>query len=154
MKLLGPDLQRAHECEGVLRTLPMWFGIEDSLLMYARDSARMPTFAVEEGSQVVAFLTLMQHFPQSWEVHCMAVRADLRGRGHGSSLMRHAEEWLGKKGVRFLQVKTVAETGDSAEYAETRAFYLAMGYMPLEVFPELWDPQNPALQLVKALHAP
>jgi hypothetical protein len=28
-------------------------------------------------------------------------------------------------------------------------FYYAMGFKPLEVFPELWAPHNPCLQLVK-----
>lgn len=34
MDIVGPDTQRAPECEAVLRSLPMWFGIEDSLVMY------------------------------------------------------------------------------------------------------------------------
>ena len=36
-------------------------------------------------------------------------------------------------------------------YAETRRFYLAMGFEPLEEFPSLWGPANPALQLIKSL---
>ena len=34
-----------------------------------------------------------------------------------------------------------------------REFYQAKGYTPLEVFPTLWNPRNPALQLVKVLTA-
>ena len=30
-------------------------------------------------------------------------------------------------------------------------FYRSMGFAPLEVFPELWDPWNPCLTLVKIL---
>ena len=41
----------------------------------------------------------------------------------------------------------------SPEYAETRGFYAKIGYLPLEVFPELWGPRLPVLQLVKTLHA-
>jgi hypothetical protein len=32
VNILGPSIQREAECEDVLRTLPMWFGIEDALL--------------------------------------------------------------------------------------------------------------------------
>ena len=32
---------------------------------------------------------------------------------------------------------------------QQRAFYLACGFRPLEEFPTLWGPENPALQLVK-----
>ena len=83
----------------------------------------------------------------------MAVHADCRGSGLGTSLIEHSQAWLRRQGARFLQVKTVASTSASAEYAETRKFYEAMGFTPLEVFPELWDPWNPALQMVKSLDA-
>jgi hypothetical protein len=49
----------------------------------------------------------------------MAVRADVHGNRIGSTLLVHSEEWLHRRRVRFLQVKAVAATGESAEYAET-----------------------------------
>ena len=55
-------------------------------------------------------------------------------------------------GVRFLQVETVAATAPSNEYAETREFYNRRGFTPIEVFPTLWDPHNPALQYIKVLN--
>ena len=153
MEIIGPNLDRAADCEAVLRSLPMWFGIERALLMYVRDTAGMPTFAVSDGPTLVGFLTLREHFPEAWDIHCVAIRADARGQGHGSRLLSHAEEWLLKRGVRFLQVKTVAATSPSKEYAETREFYSRRGFTPIEVFPTLWDPHNPALQYIKALNA-
>ncbi len=53
--------------------------------------------------------------------------------------------------VRLLQVKTLAAAHPSPEYAETRAFYRAMGYAELEVFAQLWGPGLPVLQWVKGL---
>lgn len=32
---------------------------------------------------------------------------------------------------------------------KTKAFYQANGFETLEVFPDLWDSDNPALQMVK-----
>jgi GNAT superfamily N-acetyltransferase len=151
MEIIGPKVERADDCETVLRSLPMWFGIERALLMYARDSATMPTFALSDGPHLGGFLTLREHFPEAWDIHCIAVRADARGQGHGSRLLEHAEAWLKERGVRFLQVKTVAATSSSSEYAETREFYRCRGFTPIEVFPTLWDPHNPALQLIKVL---
>jgi len=153
MHIIGPELHREAECEAVLRTLPKWFGIEPALLMYARDSGLMPTFAtVETGGAIVAFLTLQKHFPNAWEVHCIAVRADARSKGLGSRLLAHAEAWLAAQEVKFLQVKTVASTSASAAYAQTREFYARRGFTPLEVFPTLWDAHNPALQSIKVLN--
>lgn len=153
MELLGPQVRLESQCEAVLRSLPMWFGIEEALRMYVADTARLPTFALSANGAVVAFLSLMQHFPESWEIHCIAVHAEARNRGHGTELLNHAEQWLLEQGVAYLQVKTVAHTSKSTEYAETREFYRARGFTPLEIFPLLWAPHNPALQLVKVLHA-
>jgi GNAT superfamily N-acetyltransferase len=151
MNTVGPRLQRAPECEAILRTLPMWFGIEHALQMYVEDTARLPTFALEDDGRLLAFLSLREHFPVAWEVHCVAVAASARGKGLGSRLLAHAEAWLVERGVEYLQVKTVAATAPSAEYAQTRKFYAARGFTPLEIFPELWNARNPALQLVKRL---
>lgn len=151
MFIVGPDLKRASECEAILRSLPMWFGIEPALLMYVRDSAELPTFGLAEEGRLIGFLTLQEHFPHAWEIHCIAISAAARGQGHGSRLLAHAESWLVDRGVRFLQVKTVAATGPSLEYAETRKFYERRAFVPIEIFPELWDPWNPALQYLKVL---
>ena len=153
MEVIGPDVRREAECEAVLRSLPSWFGIEHALLMYARDSAVMPTFAFVEDRAVVGFLTLQEHFPHAWEIHCVAIKADWRGQGLGSRLLAHAEAWLIARGVTFLQVKTVAATSPSPSYAQTREFYVRRGFIPIEIFPTLWDPHNPALQCIKVLHA-
>ncbi len=151
MHIIGPDLQRAAQCEAVLRTLPKWFGIEHALQMYVEDTCRMPTFALDDGQRLLGFLTLREHFAASWEIHCMAMAADARGQGLGTRLLDHAQTWLAARGVEFLQVKTVAATSNSAEYAETRKFYAARGFTPLEIFPQLWDAANPALQCIKRL---
>lgn len=153
MRIIGPTLNERAQCEAVLRSLPMWFGIEPALVMYADDSVRLPTFATLEGNVIKGFISLLQHFPHAWEVHCMAVRADTRNQGHGKALLAHAERWLAGQGVSLLQVKTVAATSGSKEYAETREFYDRVGFRPLQVFPELWSPRNPCLQLVKILPA-
>jgi GNAT superfamily N-acetyltransferase len=153
MNIVGPSIQREREVEAVLRSLPRWFGIEKALVMYVADSASKPTFGAEANGRLIGFLTLSQHFACSWEVHCMAVAADSRNKRVGTALLERAEQYVRSLGGRFLQVKTVAEASPSPEYAQTREFYLAKGFAPLEVFPTLWDPWNPALQLVKVVNA-
>jgi GNAT superfamily N-acetyltransferase len=151
VQIIGPSLSAEAECEEILRSLPLWFGIEESLLMYAKDSGRLPTFAVLEAGRIVGFLSLMQHFPTAWEIHCVAIHAQSRNQGYGKALLSHAERWLVEQGVSLLQVKTIAATSASASYAQTREFYSRLGFLPLEVFPHLWSPSNPCLQLVKFL---
>jgi len=150
----GPVTNPQQDVERILRPLPEWFGIEESLLEYVVDSARYPTFVCRDGDAVIGFLTLREHFPESWEVHCIAVAAGHHGRGVGSGLLAAGERWLEGTSARFLQVKTLDGSRPDPNYAKTRAFYLAAGFSPLEVFPSLWSPRNPCLQLVKVLRRP
>jgi GNAT superfamily N-acetyltransferase len=151
MAIEGPVTGVSSECERILRTLPGWFGIESSTLQYVRDTETYPTFVAVSEQHIRAFLTAREHFAQAWEVHCIAVEAAARRQGLGRELHRHVERWLAARGVRLLQVKTMAESANSAEYAETRRFYTGIGYLPLQEFPELWGPRLPVLQLVKVL---
>jgi coenzyme F420-0:L-glutamate ligase/coenzyme F420-1:gamma-L-glutamate ligase len=137
--------ERSRIAERVLRDLPDWFGIEQATLQYIEDAAQLTTFAVGDD----AFLSLKLHTPRAAEIRVMGVRREQHRRGLGRALVRTAEAWCAANGVDYLQVKTLAATRPSEGYARTRAFYEACGFTPLEVFPELWDPANPALQLVK-----
>ena len=92
---------------------------------------------------MVGFITLQEHFTSAWEVHCVAIRAEARGQGHGSRLLSHAEAWLIAKGVRYLQVKTVAASSASLAYAQTREFYARRGFDPLQVFPTFMGRAQP-----------
>lgn len=78
----------------------------------------------------------------------MAVAKSQHRRGTGRLLIRMLEEEL--PDASLLSVKTLADSHPSPEYASTRAFYLSVGFRPQMVFPELWDPSNPCLLMVKA----
>jgi GNAT superfamily N-acetyltransferase len=154
----GPAPGDSAACERILRALPDWFGIEAALVQYTRDVATMPTFTAFDarggegaGGGAVGLLSVHRHYDEAAEIHLMAVLPQWHGRGVGRALVRAAEDWLRGEGVRFLQVKTVSEGSADPHYARTREFYRKAGFTPLEEFPLLWDPRNPALQLVKAL---
>ncbi len=151
MQITGPVTGVQPACERVLRTLPRWFGIEASLLEYTHNTERLPTFVVRHDSTIVGFISLQEHFSESWEIHCVAIDFSYRGCGLGRALQEHAEAWLFSKGATTLQVKTLAATHPSAAYAETRKFYESMGFKPVEVFPLLWGASLPVLQMVKLL---
>ena len=161
--ITGPTRGRSADCEAVLRSLPEWFGIESSLLDYARSAETMPTFVARvarpavdanaegDSGDVVGFLTIKRHFPSSAEVYAIAVHREQRGRGIGGSLLRAAERWLRGDGVRLLQVKTLGASRPCPHYDETRGFYTRAGFLPLEEFPTLWSAANPCLVMVKTL---
>jgi hypothetical protein len=53
--------------------------------------------------------------------------------------------------MEFLTVKTLDESRASKSYEKTRLFYLSVGFKPLEVFPLLWDKDNPCLFMAKSI---
>lgn len=149
----GPWLGQASVCEPILRALPEWFGIEEATRQYVLDVEESPTFLATVSEQVVGFLTLKQHSEYAAEVHVTGVYPRQQRKGVGQALIANAEAYLREQGVEYLQVKTLSSAHPDENYARTRRFYLAMGFRPLEEFPELWGPANPCLQMIKWLGA-
>ena len=141
----------SKEVEPILRTLPEWFGIEESTLMYIRDADTMPSMLVRERDEVIGFVTIKYHFPESADIWCMGILPKYHRTGTGRLLLEALEAHLKKEGVKFLQVKTVSDGSTDNAYAKTRAFYRGVGFTPIEIFPTLWDEWNPALLLIKSL---
>jgi ribosomal protein S18 acetylase RimI-like enzyme len=108
----------------------------------------LETFAVGN----LGFLALKQHHPRSAEVYVMGVVPEAHQRGIGTALLAAAEESLRERGVEYLQVKTLGPSREDEGYAQTRRFYEARGFVPLEELPDLW-PGNPCLLLVKRIEA-
>lgn len=146
---LTPD--HAAACESIGRSLPDWFGIEDGLADLRRCAEEEPGFVAVLGDDIVGFLTLNQHFPETIEITWMAVSPNVHRQGIGQALIETAVTEARATGTRYLHVKTLADLHPSPEYAQTRAFYEAMGFSRLIVLPELWGPNNPCLLMVRAI---
>jgi len=140
----------ADECERILRSLPEWFGIEESIIGYRRDIEAMDTYVTEISGKVVGFLTLNQHNEFSAEIHVMALSGERHGHGLGRALVEHAEQMLRSRSVEYLEVKTLGPSRPDEHYERTRGFYFALGFRPLEEN-RLWGEVNPCLIMVKHL---
>ena len=138
-------------CRSVLSALPTWFGVPEANEAYARTAESTPTVVAAVDGADVGLLTIVRHTAYAAEIHLMAVLPEHQRQGVGRALVGFAEDHLVSEGVEYLQVKTLDESHPDEGYVLTRAFYRALGFRPLEVFPTLWDPTQPALQLVKRL---
>jgi GNAT superfamily N-acetyltransferase len=147
----GPSLGQSSLCEPILRALPEWFGIEEATQQYIEDIEGLPTFLASVNGEVLGFLSLTEHTEYAAEIHVMGVRPDMHRQGVGRALVHESEDYLRRRGIEYLQVKTLSPAHPDKSYARTRKFYAAMGFRPLEEFPELWGPQNPCLQMIKSL---
>jgi GNAT superfamily N-acetyltransferase len=143
--------QGARVAEQVMRALPEWFGLEESLLEYVQAATRLPTLIASEGSLSIGFLTMKQQTPQSVEIVAMGVLPEWHRRGIGRSLVEAAIELVAARGARLLQVKTLGPSHPSKSYARTRAFYEVLGFIPVEETTAFWGSANPCLIMVKPL---
>lgn len=138
-------------CRDLLADLPEWFGIPESNAAYAADAETKPTFLALTDGEPVGLMILKHHAVGAIEVHLIASRRDLRRRGAGRALIAEAECEARAANVPVLTVKTLGPSEDYPPYEETRAFYRAMGFLALEEFKEIWDPENPCLFMAKWL---
>ena len=138
-------------CAEILVSLPTWFGIPESNATYKRDVEFLPMFVAEEGGRFQGFIALKRHTPHAFEIHVLGVRPELHRKGIGQALVARGESLVRDSGARFLTVKTLSASHPDPGYAKTRAFYAAMGYVPIEEFATLWNPDNPAVMMLKVL---
>ena len=143
--------QDAEAVARLLRALPEWFGIESATQSYIEDARTFPTVLARADGQVVGALLWSRRYPESAEVHLMAVEPAYHRTGIGRRLLERAEEELRSDGVRYLQVKTLGPSQPDESYARTRRFYEGSGFVPLEEMHGVWPEGNPMLILVKAL---
>ena len=147
----GPKLGKTAVCMPILRALPNWFGLEESLVHYADEIQKLPTFLAYEADEVVGFITLKQHNPYSVEVYVMGVLPEIHRKGIGRTLMEQSFVWMKEQKLEYVQVKTLAPSHPDEGYAKTRAFYTSVGFRPLEEFKQIWDEQNPCLIMIRSL---
>ena len=135
----------------ILHSLPDWFGIEESTRHYIQESQSRYFLCAYEDGKAVGFVTIQENFPCTCEIHVMGILPSHHRRGMGRELVDRCADQFRTKGFTFMTVKTVAEPAGGAEYAATRAFYQAMGFLPLDVFPTLWDEHNPCMLMCRKL---
>lgn len=142
----------ADRIDAIARSLPAWFGIEEGLQDLRACAERGPGYvAMSNDDTVTGFVTLAQPFPETREITWMAVAPDRRRQGIGRALIDTAASEARNAGAQLLHVKTLADSHPSPEYAQTRAFYRAVGFERLIVLPDLWGPENPCLLMVRPL---
>jgi GNAT superfamily N-acetyltransferase len=144
----SPEL--AAITDNLLAALPTWFGIPEANAEYVAAATRLPGHVAYAGADAVGILLYERHFPESAEIHLLAVDPAWHRKGIGRALVDALIDELRPTGCRLLQVKTLGPSRADAGYAKTREFYRAVGFLPLEELIDLW-PGNPCLVMVRPL---
>ncbi len=148
---IDDPLEKSNICQTILRALPEWFGNLAAIEEYAVKVKALPLWAASESGTPIGFLALKPHTAYAAEICVMGVAPGHHRQGIGRALMENAVDRAIRDGFAYLTVKTLADTDPYEPYARTRGFYLAQGFVPLEVLPDYWDKDNPCLILIKPL---
>lgn len=149
IKSLPPSPELGGVTARLLDRLPTWFGIPESNAEYVRTATEVLSgYVAGDG---VGVLLRRRHFPESAEIHLLAVDPDRHRQGVGRALVDALVAELVADGYRLLQVKTLGPSHPDAGYALTRRFYRAVGFLPVEESTELWSADNPCLTMIRPL---
>ena len=72
----------------------------------------------------------------TFDLYWIAVDPTRQGNGVGKQLLKQAEKFVLEKGARLMLI----ETSSTADYDNTRYFYLNNGYQQLAVVPDFYRP--------------
>lgn len=150
IELIGNKDEKSAISRGILESLTAWFEMEEGREEYIAACVDQIFIAAKEDGKHVGFLCLKETGKDTVELAVMGVLKDYQRKGIGRKLLEKAKEIAWTKGYSFLQVKTV-KMGKYDDYDRTNLFYLSCGFKEFEVFPTLWDAENPCQVYVMAL---
>ncbi len=150
VKAIVDRTEKRNIARRILEALPDWFAIEESREQYIKESGEQPFFAASVEGEPVGFLCLKETGKDTVELAVMGVLKESHRRGLGRELFEAAKAYAKENGYSFLQVKTV-KMGCYEDYDATNRFYISLGFREFEVFPTLWDEQNPCQVYVMSL---
>ena len=143
---------RGAICREVLESLPAWFGIPTAIESYVSAADDLPMLACfDPAGSVAGFVSVKVHMVAATEVYVMGVKRQWHRCGMGRNLIDGAAQFAVGQGSRFLTVKTLSPSKADPNYAATRRFYEAVGFLPIEEFPALWGADNPCLFMLRPL---
>lgn len=156
---------RSDAAHDILGELPEWFGPDRFTDEYVEAARKFPNYLAVDGpsaldgppdgvtvpvEDVTGILLLDPRYDSTAEVHLLAVRRKHHRTGIGRALLQRVEDDMRARGVRLLTVKTFGPSRPDPGYDQTRAFYEAVGFLPVEEFPDLWA-EEPCLLMAKVL---
>jgi len=133
----------------IMHSLPQWFSPPEDIDRKAVLHREMPFFAAYDGGKAIGFLALKPHNAYTGDIFNVGVLEEYHRRGAGARLLAMAEEYLRARNYMYLTVKTLDASADYEPYERARQFYLKHGFVPLEVFTQHWNEENPCLFMVK-----
>ena len=141
--------KKAEYTNNILRKLPEWFGIEESLLEYVSTVKKYPFWAAFNEENCIGFFSGKIHHNRTGDIYLCGVDPKYHGNGIGTLLFKEMENYFIKSNCKYIIVKTVDEMDIEKHYGKTVKFYKSIGFEKLITLPEMWDENNPCLIMIK-----
>lgn len=129
-------------CKNILNQLPEWFGKDDGITQYVKESRTSHLWAAVEDDKSVGFIMMKETSSYTVEISVMGVLKEYQRKGIGTELLKVFYEFAKNNNYEFIQVKTV-KCGKYASFDITNSFYKKIGFKELECIESLWDKDNP-----------
>lgn len=140
---------KSEKCEHILRSLPEWFGLEEATRDYIERVKAEVFFAAKVGRVPIGFVALKQIDVSSFEISVMGVYREFHTKGIGKKMVEKANDYLQRKKIPYLFVRTLSSKRENKYYAATREFYLSCGFAAYKELPNYWSINNPCLLMRK-----
>jgi RimJ/RimL family protein N-acetyltransferase/GNAT superfamily N-acetyltransferase len=150
-KITDPD-EKSMICRSVILSLPDWFGLQEANKEYIENVKKTEFYAAYMFDEPVGFYSIIRHFPETAEIYVCGILTEFHRLGIGTELQRVVEKVLSLDNAKYLTVKTLSSSHPDLNYANTRKFYTAVGFRPVEEFKTLWGEAYPCLFLLKDLY--
>ena len=136
----------------ILYNLPNWFQDKQAIEDYAKSAAKNFFYVVNNHAKIpVGFLNLKILNLFSAEVEVMGVNKNYHRKGIGTLLIKKAIHYLQCNDYKYLAVRTLSESSYDLWYKDTRNFYFAQGFYPLNEMEDMWGKENPCVIMVRSL---
>lgn len=129
-------------CRNILNQLPEWFGKNDGITQYAKESKVSHLWVAIENDEPIGFIMLKETSPYTVEISVMGVLKEYQRKGIGAELFKSLYDFAKNSNYEFIQVKTV-KAGKYVSYDITNSFYKKIGFREFECIENLWDKDNP-----------
>lgn len=149
LKTILDKNEKTNITNHILRKLPEWFGIEESIIEYINGVKDTDFYVAYDSNIPIGFISIKANNKFTAEVYVLGVLKEYHNQGIGKKLLQKAEEILKDNKYKFIMVKTLGESHPDVHYKNTRKFYSKVGFYPLEEIKEIWGKENPCLIMVK-----
>jgi ribosomal protein S18 acetylase RimI-like enzyme len=145
------DEMKSTYANEILRTLPDWFGIEESICDYVASMANLSFWCAMDNGKAVGFVAVKIHYGHTGDIYVCGILPEYHRKGIGRMLFTAVEAYFRQNGCRYVIVKTLSDIAQYEPYEHTRQFYLSVGFEELITLTEMWSEENPCLIMIKKL---